>query len=133
MDELSFTGNSVRGMCPILSFDSNFDTIDHLKGVKSALLHILKKEDGEADLVEIGPRFVLTLLKIFKSGFHGPTLYNNETFITPTSVQALLRQRGIINSHPDRYLQSKRLDVPRIPVDPLESVFADNAGISASD
>ena len=41
MDELAFTGNSIHGICPILSFDSEFDTMEHLKYVKQALIQVV--------------------------------------------------------------------------------------------
>lgn len=41
MNELSFTGNSIHGICPILSFDSSFESSDNLKLVKDALTNVL--------------------------------------------------------------------------------------------
>lgn len=38
------------------------------------------------EIVEIGPRFVLNPIRIFKGSFGGPTLYKNEFFISPNLV-----------------------------------------------
>lgn len=43
------------------------------------------EEDGS--LVEIGPRFVLNLMKIFQGSFGGPTLYENPDFRSPNMVK----------------------------------------------
>ncbi|KAF8447848.1 ribosome biogenesis protein BRX1 [Boletus edulis BED1] len=43
-------------------------------------------------LVEIGPRFVLTPIRIFEGAFGGATVYSNPEFITPTVVRRLIRQ-----------------------------------------
>ncbi|WWC92748.1 uncharacterized protein L201_007707 [Kwoniella dendrophila CBS 6074] len=43
-------------------------------------------------LVEIGPRFVLTPIKIFEGSFGGPTLYSNSEFISPSSTRASLKK-----------------------------------------
>ncbi|OCF43813.1 ribosome biogenesis protein BRX1 [Kwoniella heveanensis CBS 569] len=39
-------------------------------------------------LVEIGPRFVLTPIRIFEGSFGGPTLYSNAEFISPAATRA---------------------------------------------
>ncbi|EIW71581.1 hypothetical protein TREMEDRAFT_37941 [Tremella mesenterica DSM 1558] len=39
-------------------------------------------------LVEIGPRFVLTPIRIFEGSFGGPTVYANSEFVSPASVRA---------------------------------------------
>lgn len=49
--------------------------------------------DENAELVEIGPRMTLNLIKIFKGSFTGETLYHNSHYITPNSVRAALREK----------------------------------------
>ena len=41
--------------------------------------------------MEIGPRFVLHLHRIFDGSFGGPTLYLNPNFISPNRVHSSLR------------------------------------------
>ncbi|KAN0077185.1 Brix domain containing protein [Tylopilus felleus] len=53
-------------------------------------------------LVEIGPRFVLTPIRIFEGAFGGATVYSNPEFITPTATRRLVKQ-----SKGDRYGKRK--------------------------
>ncbi len=51
----------------------------------------MENEKKERTLVEIGPRFVLHLHRIFDGSFGGPTLYLNPNFISPNRVRSSLR------------------------------------------
>jgi len=44
-------------------------------------------------LVEIGPRFVLTPIRIFEGAFHGATLFSNPEFVSPAAVRAATRRQ----------------------------------------
>ncbi|KAG1903810.1 Brix domain-containing protein [Suillus fuscotomentosus] len=56
----------------------------------------------QTSLVEIGPRFVLTPIRIFEGAFGGATVYSNPEFVTPASVRSAVRHaRG------DKYRQRK--------------------------
>lgn len=44
--------------------------------------------EEDASLVEIGPRFVLNLIKMFKGSFGGLTLYENPHFRSPNLVNS---------------------------------------------
>lgn len=49
----------------------------------------------QMSLVEIGPRFVLTPIRIFEGAFNGATVYSNPEFISPAAVRsALKREKG---------------------------------------
>ncbi|KAL1944428.1 hypothetical protein VTO73DRAFT_2858 [Trametes versicolor] len=49
----------------------------------------------QTSLVEIGPRFVLTPIRIFEGAFNGATVYSNPEFVTPTAVRsAAKREKG---------------------------------------
>jgi len=49
----------------------------------------------QTSLVEIGPRFVLTPIRIFEGAFGGATVYSNPEFISPAAIRsALNRERG---------------------------------------
>uniref|UniRef100_A0A667Z1F3 Ribosome biogenesis protein BRX1 homolog n=2 Tax=Myripristis murdjan TaxID=586833 RepID=A0A667Z1F3_9TELE len=60
--------------------------------------------EEDASLVEIGPRFVLNLIKIFQGSFVGPTLYENPFFLSPNmhrrqirlATAARLREKQIV-------------------------------------
>ena len=42
--------------------------------------------DKDISLVEIGPRFVLNVIRIFEGSFRGATVYANPEFVSPTMV-----------------------------------------------
>ncbi|KAM4707449.1 ribosome biogenesis protein BRX1 homolog [Discoglossus pictus] len=47
--------------------------------------------EEDASLVEIGPRFVLNLIKIFQGSFGGPTLYENPYYQSPNMHRRIIR------------------------------------------
>ncbi|XP_025839876.2 ribosome biogenesis protein BRX1 homolog [Vulpes vulpes] len=47
--------------------------------------------EEDAALVEIGPRFVLNLIKIFQGSFGGPTLYENPHYQSPNMHRRIIR------------------------------------------
>jgi ribosome biogenesis protein BRX1 len=77
-------------------------------------------------LVEIGPRFVLNPIRIFRGSFGGQTLYRNPHYISPNTSRSLARkvkgqayeQRKLSQS-----LRQKRKAEIVLPEDPLASVF----------
>lgn len=46
----------------------------------------------QTSLVEIGPRFVLTPIRLFEGSFGGPTLFHNGEFITPAATRASVKR-----------------------------------------
>ncbi|KAH9950254.1 ribosome biogenesis protein BRX1 [Amylocystis lapponica] len=62
----------------------------------------------QTSLVEIGPRFVLTPIRIFEGAFGGATVYSNPEFISPTAVRsALKREKG------NKYKSRKHAELER--------------------
>jgi hypothetical protein len=49
-------------------------------------------KDKDMQLVEIGPRFVLIPIRIFLGSMGGPTLYQNQAFVTPNAERALAKK-----------------------------------------
>ncbi|KAK9239498.1 Brix domain-containing protein [Lipomyces kononenkoae] len=47
-----------------------------------------KKKQLTLSLVEIGPRFVMTLISIVEGSFSGPLIYENKEFVSPNFVRA---------------------------------------------
>ncbi|XP_062867576.1 ribosome biogenesis protein BRX1 homolog [Trichomycterus rosablanca] len=47
--------------------------------------------EEDASLVEIGPRFVLNVIKIFQGSFGGPTLYENPHYQSPNLCRRMAR------------------------------------------
>lgn len=46
----------------------------------------------QTSLVEIGPRFVLTPIRIFEGSLGGPTLFANPEFISPAAARASFKK-----------------------------------------
>jgi ribosome biogenesis protein BRX1 len=46
----------------------------------------------QTSLVEIGPRFVLTPIRIFEGSFGGPTVFANQEFVTPAATRASVKR-----------------------------------------
>ena len=127
MDELNFTGNSLKGSRPILSFDGSFDGEPHYQLMKEMFLQIFgvpprarkskpfldhvmsfsivdnkiwirnyqiaeeattKDTQSELQLVEIGPRFVLTPILVLEGSFGGAKIYENKEYVSPNMVRA---------------------------------------------
>lgn len=125
MGELKMTGNCLRGARPLLSFDSQFTEIPHLKLIKELFTQVfgvpnyhpksqpfydhvytfayidkriwfrnfqILSEDG--GLAEIGPRFVLNPVKLFRDSFSGPTLWENPTYVSPARYRQMVRKQA---------------------------------------
>jgi ribosome biogenesis protein BRX1 len=81
----------------------------------------------KTSLVEIGPRFVLNPIRIFRGSFGGQTLYQNAQFVSPNAVRALEnKNRG--NHYQMRKNAQKKRKVREegivVPEDPLADVFS---------
>ncbi|RLV94765.1 Ribosome biogenesis protein BRX1 [Spathaspora sp. JA1] len=48
----------------------------------------------ELNLVEIGPRLVLTLITILEGSFGGPKIYENKEYVSPNFVRAQVKQQA---------------------------------------
>ncbi|KIP06039.1 hypothetical protein PHLGIDRAFT_107445 [Phlebiopsis gigantea 11061_1 CR5-6] len=46
----------------------------------------------QTSLIEIGPRFVLTPIRIFEGAFSGATVYSNPEFVSPAAVRSAIRR-----------------------------------------
>lgn len=77
-------------------------------------------------MIEIGPRFVLNPIRIFRGSFGGQTLYVNEDFVNPNIARSLdKKEKG------EKYVRRKGAERKRkkreeeivVPTDPLEGVF----------
>lgn len=77
-------------------------------------------------LVEIGPRFVLNPIKIFRGSFGGQTVFQNQAFVSPNAVRSAdKKDKGQI--YKERKLQQKKRKLREeqivVPRDPLADVF----------
>jgi ribosome biogenesis protein BRX1 len=92
--------------------------------------HLAKKESGQEEstsLVEIGPRFVLDPISIFRGSFGGQTLFQNPNFISPNEIRAQQYKRKS-NAYVERKESQKkrktRQEENALPEDPLAKVFS---------
>eukprot|EP01084_Bolivina_argentea_P016154 30253_1 len=85
-----------------------------------------KKDTSEASLVEIGPRFVLKLIRIFEGSFGGPTLFQNPTYVSPNSIRAGLKRkagRKYANQVEAKSHNREKKMAIATPRDPVDDVF----------
>ncbi|XP_075697932.1 ribosome biogenesis protein BRX1 homolog [Rhinoderma darwinii] len=85
--------------------------------------------EEDASLVEIGPRFVLNLIKIFKGSFGGPTLYENPHYQSPNMHRRMIRLATAAKVREKQQVKElqkmkKSEGVEVVPRDPTEEVFA---------
>ena len=81
----------------------------------------------KTSLVEIGPRFVLNPIRIFRGSFGGQTLYQNAQFVSPNAVRALENQNRGNHYQMRKSAQKKRKMRDEgivMPEDPLADVFS---------
>lgn len=91
--------------------------------------HSQKKMTGHShstSLIEIGPRFVLNPIRIFRGSFGGQTLYVNNEFVNPNVARAMEKK-----TQGEKYVRRKGAQKKRklkdesivVPLDPLADVF----------
>ena len=100
------------------------------KAANALEAHLAKKktggEDSTTSLVEIGPRFVLNPIRIFRGSFGGQALFHNADFVSPNQIRAFDRKEKGQQYEMRKDAQKKRKlrneDIV-LPEDPLASVF----------
>lgn len=65
------------------------------------------QSEGEPLLVEIGPRFTLTPIKIFASSFGGNLIWENNNYVSPNAIRAVLKAKAK-NSYLVRHTAKKQ-------------------------
>eukprot|EP00510_Aplanochytrium_minuta_P003555 CAMPEP_0184017668 /NCGR_PEP_ID=MMETSP0954-20121128/7677_1 /TAXON_ID=627963 /ORGANISM="Aplanochytrium sp, Strain PBS07" /LENGTH=365 /DNA_ID=CAMNT_0026298955 /DNA_START=72 /DNA_END=1169 /DNA_ORIENTATION=+ len=103
----------------------HFQIVDSTQD-KKEIRRAAKEGKETVSLVEIGPRFVLSLVKIFNGGFGGQVLYENPKYVKPNTIRSEANKRKG-KAYAQRKAAEKRRDVRRqknyIPKDPLGDVF----------
>ena len=66
-------------------------------------------KETDIQLIEIGPRFVLTPIVIQEGSFGGPIIYENKEFISPNQGRADLRRRTVTkhNARSEQYAERR--------------------------
>ncbi|KAJ3221728.1 Ribosome biogenesis protein brx1 [Clydaea vesicula] len=88
---------------------------------------IANPKEKDISLVEIGPRFVLNVIRIFDGAFGGRTLFENQDFISPNSIrreQRLSKSDSYIKRTDQSKVRNERMkDASQLPEDPTDFVF----------
>ncbi|XP_038600230.1 ribosome biogenesis protein BRX1 homolog [Tachyglossus aculeatus] len=84
--------------------------------------------EEDAALVEVGPRFVLNLIKIFQGSFGGPTLYENPKYKSPNTHRRIVRLATAAKFREKQQVKDvqklkRREDKVLLPKDPTDAVF----------
>jgi ribosome biogenesis protein BRX1 len=66
----------------------NYQIVDPAAGDRKAKAKAKAKGEEPSSLVEIGPRFVLSPIRVFSGSFGGATLYQNPAFVSPNFARA---------------------------------------------
>ncbi|KAG4303071.1 hypothetical protein PCANB_000661 [Pneumocystis canis] len=81
-------------------------------------------QNTNISLVEIGPRFVMTVICILEGSFVGPVIYENKEFITPSKIRSFIRKEKS-NKYHDRLLAKAEKSIKKkenvLPIDPLSN------------
>ncbi|QID87915.1 Ribosome bioproteinsis protein brx1 [Saccharomyces pastorianus] len=92
---------TARKCKPFIDHVMSFSIVDDKIWVRTyEIFHSTKNkdeyEDGEEDisLVEIGPRFVMTVILILEGSFGGPKIYENKQYVSPNFVRAQIKQQA---------------------------------------
>eukprot|EP00118_Oscarella_pearsei_P006623 m.30205 g.30205 ORF g.30205 m.30205 type:complete len:278 (+) comp31317_c0_seq4:30-863(+) len=77
-------------------------------------------------LVEIGPRFVLNLVRIFAGSFGGPTLFENPQYVSPNEHRRMLKMKAGVKYRDrvdQKILREKRVKESELPEDEIANIF----------
>lgn len=69
----------------------NYQILDAADGDRKAETAAEREGREATQLIEVGPRFVLTPIRIFAGSFGGPTLYTNPRYVSPNTARADLK------------------------------------------
>lgn len=76
--------------------------------------------------MEIGPRFVLNPIRIFRGSFGGQTLFQNPDFVSPNTIRSMEKREKGLGYEERKYAEKSRKERQSqivVPKDPLGDVF----------
>ncbi|XP_077203062.1 ribosome biogenesis protein BRX1 homolog [Paroedura picta] len=108
---------------PFVDHVFTFSIVDHRIWFRN---YQIVEED--ATLVEIGPRFVLNLIKVFQGSFGGQTLYENPHYQSPNMHRRAIRLATAAKFREKQQMKElqkvkRKEEKTLIPKDPTEAVF----------
>lgn len=105
----------------------NYQILDAADGDKRADRTAAHTGKELTSLVEIGPRLVLTPIRIFAGSFGGPTLYANAKYVSPNQQRAQAKKH-LGNKYKDRKasqeFRKEKAEALKLPADELADTFA---------
>lgn len=103
------------------------ETTTETDGKKAKKVKKSKTDDEpEMSLIEIGPRFVMNLIRIFDGSFGGSTLFENPSFVSPNTSRRLLKMEkmSVYKARLESAGQRDEKGIANVlPADPLADVF----------
>lgn len=114
-----------RKIKPFIDHVMSFSVIDDKIWVRNyQIIQADPVAESKKSLVEIGPRCVLELIRLFDGSFGGSTLYENESFVTPNELRRAAKDR--MHDKYRKRLEKKTDKEGRdtmMPEDVLEGIF----------
>jgi len=115
-------------MLPLQIWVRNYQILQQQPETALEASHVKKLlgQEESTSLVEIGPRFVLNPIRIFRGTFGGQTLFQNADFVSPNEVRASeKRDQGRVyeDRKDSQSMRKERKTNMVLPEDPLDSVF----------
>mmetsp|Transcript_56756 Transcript_56756/g.65028 ORF Transcript_56756/g.65028 Transcript_56756/m.65028 type:complete len:334 (-) Transcript_56756:149-1150(-) len=95
-----------------------------------------EKDVSDAELVEIGPRFSLNLIKIFDGTMSGLVLYENQLYESPNTIRKNLKRAQFEEKAKKIGVKRKRKDEMAkltFPKNEINEIFADNYDLYGED
>ncbi|KAJ3072171.1 CAAX prenyl protease 1 [Podochytrium sp. JEL0797] len=92
-----------------------------------------RQDEPETSLVEVGPRFTMSVVRIFSGSFMGTTLYENPEYVSPNTMRSeekkeaklkyirRLEQKQGKAAHPEQEDEFKDLGVPSFLTDKISA------------
>lgn len=83
-------------------------------------------KNSEIELSEVGPRFVLDLIRIFSGSFGGETLYQNPFYVSPNLIRSIsAKKKGQENQQKTaaKHVSKVRKQDAKIPYDEIDTVL----------
>lgn len=105
----------------------NYQVMDRTTDAHEAA-KILAAGEQPTVLVEIGPRFVLDVVRVFQGSFGGPTLWTSDSFVSPHQLRMELnraKSAKYIGRQTDIKDRAMREGDKVMPKDPVADVFRD--------
>lgn len=95
---------------------------------------IVEKKDEttqqlETSMVEVGPRFIMNLIRVFEGSFGGPVIFENPDFVSPNAIRSMRIQesggkyRHRVQSQQERQEKLDNARPPRTELDEVDEVF----------